>query len=181
MEGNLGHVITDGLSHGDAFLVSECSITMILILVFHYWLYVLIYIYIFLIRKTMASPKSPGHPYSQTSHISFDSFHQPTSTAPFGHRYVVSLPPAYTLAREKSWPLILFLHGPFEVATPTKAKAATPIFQTRRSARSSARRFRRRYSESEHGYRVTRFLSPQNPRFLGLAYGKFQGIREQCL
>ena len=35
MEGNLGHVITEGLRHGDAFLGGKCSITTILILIFY--------------------------------------------------------------------------------------------------------------------------------------------------
>lgn len=59
----------------------------------------------------MASPKNPGHPYSETSHISFDYFDQPTSTAPFGYEHFISLPPAYASSPDQSWPLVLFLHG----------------------------------------------------------------------
>ena len=68
-----------------------------------------------LIVKTMASspspPKDPGHPYAGTTHISFDFFDQRKSNAPFGYEHYVSLPPAYDSSPEKTWPVILFLHG----------------------------------------------------------------------
>ena len=59
----------------------------------------------------MATAKDPGHPYAQTSHISFGFFNQPVSTSPFGYEHYVSLPPSYNSSTEKSWPLVLFLHG----------------------------------------------------------------------
>lgn len=55
--------------------------------------------------------KDPGHPYARTKHISFTFHDQTNSPAPFGYEYYVSLPPSYTSQPEKSWPLILFLHG----------------------------------------------------------------------
>ncbi|KAL8850369.1 MAG: hypothetical protein Q9221_004689 [Calogaya cf. arnoldii] len=59
----------------------------------------------------MAAPKDPGHPYAQTSNISFDFYDQPTSTAPFGYEHYISMHPTYNTSPDKSWPLILFLHG----------------------------------------------------------------------
>ena len=41
----------------------------------------------------------------------FNFYDQPTSTAPFGYEHYISLPPAYNTSPDKSWPLILFLHG----------------------------------------------------------------------
>lgn len=63
--------------------------------------------------STTKSPKAkdPGHPYAKTKHISFTFHDQTNSPAPFGYEYYVSLPPAYHSQLEKSWPLILFLHG----------------------------------------------------------------------
>ncbi|KAL8754298.1 MAG: hypothetical protein Q9199_004442 [Rusavskia elegans] len=59
----------------------------------------------------MAAPKDPGHPYAKTSNIAFAFYDQPISTAPFGYEHYISLPPTYGTSPEKSWPLILFLHG----------------------------------------------------------------------
>lgn len=59
----------------------------------------------------MAATKDPGHPYAQTSHISFGFHDQPVSTSLFGYEHYVSLPPSYDSSTEKSWPCILFLHG----------------------------------------------------------------------
>ena len=55
--------------------------------------------------------KDPGHPYAQTSHISFAFFDQPLSPSPFGYEHYVSVPPSYNSSGDKTWPLILFLHG----------------------------------------------------------------------
>ena len=57
------------------------------------------------------SAKDPGHSYAKTEHISFQYFDQWTSNAPFGYEHYVSLPPTYGSETERSWPLILFLHG----------------------------------------------------------------------
>ena len=59
----------------------------------------------------MTAPKDPGHPYAQTSNIVFNFYDQPTSTALFGYEHYISLPPTYNTSPDKSWPLILFLHG----------------------------------------------------------------------
>ena len=61
--------------------------------------------------RTMTAPKDPGHPYAQTSNIVFNFHNQPTSTAPFGYEHYISFPPTYNTSLDKSWPLILFLHG----------------------------------------------------------------------
>ncbi|EPQ58255.1 alpha/beta-hydrolase [Gloeophyllum trabeum ATCC 11539] len=53
----------------------------------------------------------PGHPFSATSHISFNYHRQTISAAPFGYDYFLSLPPAYASSPARTWPLILFLHG----------------------------------------------------------------------
>ena len=55
--------------------------------------------------------KDPGHSYAQTSHISFTFFDQPLSPSPFGYEHYVSVPPSYKSSQDKTWPLILFLHG----------------------------------------------------------------------
>ncbi|KAL8886108.1 MAG: hypothetical protein Q9215_006132 [Flavoplaca cf. flavocitrina] len=59
----------------------------------------------------MTAPKDPGHPYAQTSNIVFNFHDQPISTAPFGYEHYISLPPTYNTSPDKSWPMILFLHG----------------------------------------------------------------------
>lgn len=58
----------------------------------------------------MATSKDPGHPYADTSHLSFKYYDQLTSPAPHGYEHYISLPPAYDNS-SKQWPLILFLHG----------------------------------------------------------------------
>jgi hypothetical protein len=56
-------------------------------------------------------PLDPGHPYSRTNHISFPLYRQIVSAAPYGYDYFLSLPPSYTSSPDRSYPLILFLHG----------------------------------------------------------------------
>ena len=58
----------------------------------------------------MASSKDPGHPYANTSNISFNYYDQPASPAPYGYEHYISLPPIY-YDSSRQWPLILFLHG----------------------------------------------------------------------
>ncbi len=60
---------------------------------------------------TPSVPKDPGHPYANTKHISFQYFDQRMSNASFGYEHYVSLPPTYEGDIERTWPLILFLHG----------------------------------------------------------------------
>ncbi|KIW85948.1 hypothetical protein Z517_01341 [Fonsecaea pedrosoi CBS 271.37] len=64
-------------------------------------------------KKGSSPPKDPGHAYAHTQHIRFEYFDQRISNAPFGYEHFVSLPPTYDsdLTRNKTWPLILFLHG----------------------------------------------------------------------
>ncbi|KAJ9132441.1 Alpha/beta-hydrolase [Pleurostoma richardsiae] len=56
-------------------------------------------------------PVEPGHPYAATKHISFSLYRQTVSAAPYGYDYFVSLPPKYESQPEKTWPLVLSLHG----------------------------------------------------------------------
>ncbi|KIX94899.1 uncharacterized protein Z520_09208 [Fonsecaea multimorphosa CBS 102226] len=58
-----------------------------------------------------SAPKDPGHAYARTRHIRFEYFDQRVSNAPFGYEHFVSLPPAYDEDRNRTWPLVLFLHG----------------------------------------------------------------------
>ncbi|KAF2141482.1 uncharacterized protein K452DRAFT_309232 [Aplosporella prunicola CBS 121167] len=56
-------------------------------------------------------PLDPGHLYAETKHISFTFYEQTVSAAPYGYEFFVSVPPTYETQLDKSWPLVMFLHG----------------------------------------------------------------------